>query len=178
MFRKIMVTLAALLAVPATAATVTANANCRAGPSTSKEVIAKLQTGDTVQVQSRVSGWTLVNRTARGCWVSSRFIIGGEGVAPHMGPAATGKAVARSAAHSASRSTYVAVPTFKMKRKSASASQEARTRYAASSRKSRRSSGSFRATSGSCPCRGGNVCIGPRGGRYCITSGGNKRYGV
>lgn len=24
----------------------------------------------------------------------------------------------------------------------------------------------------------GNVCIGPRGGRYCITSGGNKRYGI
>lgn len=31
---------------------------------------------------------------------------------------------------------------------------------------------------GSCPCRGNRVCIGPRGGRYCITSGGNKRYGV
>lgn len=31
---------------------------------------------------------------------------------------------------------------------------------------------------GSCPCSSGNICIGPRGGRYCITSGGNKRYGV
>jgi hypothetical protein len=31
---------------------------------------------------------------------------------------------------------------------------------------------------GACPCSGNNVCIGPRGGRYCITSGGNKRYGV
>ena len=30
----------------------------------------------------------------------------------------------------------------------------------------------------SCPCSSGNICIGPRGGRYCITSGGNKRYGV
>jgi hypothetical protein len=29
-----------------------------------------------------------------------------------------------------------------------------------------------------CPCSGNQVCIGPRGGRYCITSGGNKRYGV
>lgn len=29
-----------------------------------------------------------------------------------------------------------------------------------------------------CPCSGDRVCIGPRGGRYCITSGGNKRYGV
>lgn len=34
------------------------------------------------------------------------------------------------------------------------------------------------AYSGSCPCSGSHVCIGPRGGRYCITSGGNKRYGV
>lgn len=33
-------------------------------------------------------------------------------------------------------------------------------------------------TTGECPCNGGNVCVGPRGGRYCITSGGNKRYGV
>lgn len=30
----------------------------------------------------------------------------------------------------------------------------------------------------SCPCSSGSVCIGPRGGRYCITSGGNKRYVV
>jgi hypothetical protein len=29
-----------------------------------------------------------------------------------------------------------------------------------------------------CPCSGRQICIGPRGGRYCITSGGNKRYGV
>lgn len=35
-----------------------------------------------------------------------------------------------------------------------------------------------RSYSGSCPCSGRQVCIGPRGGRYCITSGGNKRYGV
>ncbi len=27
-----------------------------------------------------------------------------------------------------------------------------------------------------CPCNGGNNCFGPRGGRYCITSGNNKRY--
>jgi hypothetical protein len=31
---------------------------------------------------------------------------------------------------------------------------------------------------GGCSCRSGKVCVGPRGGRYCITSGGNKRYGV
>lgn len=34
------------------------------------------------------------------------------------------------------------------------------------------------ASAGGCPCSGRNVCIGPRGGRYCITSSGGKRYGV
>ncbi|AXY58435.1 SH3 domain-containing protein [Acinetobacter chinensis] len=29
---------------------------------------------------------------------------------------------------------------------------------------------------GSCPCSSSSNCFGPRGGRYCITSGGNKRY--
>lgn len=38
--------------------------------------------------------------------------------------------------------------------------------------------GSRGTTTGSCPCNGGDVCIGPRGGRYCITCGGNKRYGI
>lgn len=27
-----------------------------------------------------------------------------------------------------------------------------------------------------CPCSSSGNCYGPRGGRYCITSGGNKRY--
>lgn len=34
------------------------------------------------------------------------------------------------------------------------------------------------ADDGNCPCNGGKVCTGPRGGRYCITSSGAKRYGV
>lgn len=34
---------------------------------------------------------------------------------------------------------------------------------------------SYSPTSG-CPCSGSRNCTGPRGGRYCITSGGNKRY--
>ena len=27
-----------------------------------------------------------------------------------------------------------------------------------------------------CPCSGSDNCVGPRGGIYCITNGGNKRY--
>lgn len=43
---------------------------------------------------------------------------------------------------------------------------------------SRSSSGSGYASgsSDSCPCSGSNNCVGPRGGIYCYTSGGNKRY--
>ncbi|MGE8217120.1 MAG: hypothetical protein ACN6RD_13060 [Stenotrophomonas maltophilia] len=29
---------------------------------------------------------------------------------------------------------------------------------------------------GSCPCSGGVLCTGPRGGRYCLTPSGNKSY--
>lgn len=31
---------------------------------------------------------------------------------------------------------------------------------------------------GDCSCNSGKVCVGPRGGRYCISRSGNKRYGV
>lgn len=30
--------------------------------------------------------------------------------------------------------------------------------------------------SASCPCSGSKYCTGSRGGQYCITSGGTKRY--
>ena len=29
---------------------------------------------------------------------------------------------------------------------------------------------------GACPCSSGNMCTGPRGGRYCLTPSGNKSY--
>jgi hypothetical protein len=32
------------------------------------------------------------------------------------------------------------------------------------------------ATASECSCRSGNVCTGPRGGRYCMTDAGNKSY--
>jgi len=46
------------------------------------------------------------------------------------------------------------------------------------SQQNRRDGRSFRPISGSenCVCVDGFYCIGPRGGHYCYTSGGNKRY--
>ena len=31
-------------------------------------------------------------------------------------------------------------------------------------------------TASECPCGGGTLCTGPKGGQYCMTSGGNKSY--
>jgi len=48
-----------------------------------------------------------------------------------------------------------------------------------STKKQRKHSSPSSSTSdGGCVCGSGQVCTGPRGGRYCITSGGKKRYGV
>ena len=35
-----------------------------------------------------------------------------------------------------------------------------------------------RSTTAECTCSRGEICIGPRGGRYCMISGGRRRYGV
>jgi len=40
----------------------------------------------------------------------------------------------------------------------------------------RRSNTTPQPASASCPCSGSANCYGPRGGRFCITSGGSKRY--
>lgn len=44
-------------------------------------------------------------------------------------------------------------------------------------RKNRKRRGAEKSyAAGPCPCSSNSNCVGPRGGRYCITSGGNKRY--
>jgi len=32
------------------------------------------------------------------------------------------------------------------------------------------------ASAKSCPCSGSKLCVGPRGGKFCRTSSGSKRY--
>jgi hypothetical protein len=31
-------------------------------------------------------------------------------------------------------------------------------------------------SNGDCPCGGGTLCVGPRGGEFCMTPSGNKSY--
>ncbi|MFY0400824.1 SH3 domain-containing protein [Brevundimonas naejangsanensis] len=113
--------------------------NCRAEPSASSPIVAKLSVNDQVPVLEDRDGWSLAKRSEN-CWVRTSYLAASRKYIPP--PRATPQ---RSySGTGSSRST------------------------------SRRSYGD----AGICPCRGNNVCIGPRGGRYCITSGGNKRYGV
>ena len=154
-------------AAQAQQAYVTANTlNCRDAASTSSGPVTKLAYRDRVAVQTEEAGWSKVQASSgSSCWVSSRYLSSEE-------PAS--RSTTTSSSHSRPSSSRV---------RQFSSSGSTRARQSASTGSSRRSSARRSSRSqglsgGSCPCSGSSVCIGPRGGRYCITSGGNKRYGV
>lgn len=143
--------------------------NCRASPSSTARVVTKLSRGREVSVMEGGGGWSHISSPS--CWVSSKFLSEGY-VAQAANSSSTGynsvrSGSAKSYRHQSSPNLY-----------SFGSSTPKKARKSSRSANSRRSSSSGIYSGGSCPCRGGSVCIGPRGGRYCITSGGNKRYGV
>lgn len=132
-------------------ATVTAaHAACRAQPSAKARVVVRLVRGARLEVLQRRSAWAKVSPTGEDCWVAVAQIDGAS--EPDRAPATL-----------YAPSTSAAAPIT-------------RRRSPAAASRPRRSTGLY--GGGSCPCGSGNICIGPRGGRYCITSGGNKRYGM
>lgn len=151
------------LPLAAHAATTTANVNCRMSPALSARSIEHIPTGTSVAVLSRESSWSKVHRR-RDCWISDRYLAA-EGSAM---PERSLRSYEPSARHSSG-----GLETRRANRRSL----RSVTRRS-SPRRSLRSSSPYSYDGGSCPCSGRNICIGPRGGRYCITSGGNKRYGV
>ena len=131
--------------------------NCRAGPSTSGAVVAGLVQNDAVEVAEQSGTWSKLRRPAGDCWVASSFLAAAPVIAAQglmSTRTDTGGDLRASSSGAVSRAT------------------------ASPLRKSRSKRSSRTYLDGSCPCSGAHVCIGPRGGRYCITSGGNKRYGV
>jgi hypothetical protein len=160
---------AAGVAAAETAFVTAGTLNCREAAAPSAGVLVKLSYGQQVTIQSRQGDWARVERSGGdACWASDRYLSDEEPevrAAPELPSYASSASArrARSGVNSRSRSTQA---------RALSSSTSARR---SSARSSRRSQG---LSSGSCPCSGGSVCIGPRGGRYCITSGGNKRYGV
>jgi hypothetical protein len=135
-------------------------ANCRTSPAARALIVSRLAPRSAVKVLDRRAIWSHV-RPERGavCWVASRLLVGSS--MSYIAPA------------------HVVSPRREFSARRATTTVHHRTAARLSKSTGRRSSTSARSYgSGSCPCGGGGVCVGPRGGRYCITSGGNKRYGL
>ena len=145
------------LATSAHASVTTASVNCRVQPTTHSRIAERITAGQQVTVLTRQDDWAKVDR-ARACWLSAEYL------------ADSSIAAARWRSTSTASRRYTGAETKRANRRSLRYS----TAYASRPRRTR----SAPIYNASCPCSGSNVCIGPRGGRFCITSGGNKRYGV
>lgn len=144
------------------------NVNCRAAARVTSHVLGTLRKGEAVPVLSASGAWSYVDPASLpACWVRSNLLRAYASGDPYS----DGRQSVTSAY--AKRSSYRSSSSLHAKRLYASS----RTHRSTSRKRGRRSSGSY-SGGGSCPCNGSSVCVGPRGGRYCITSGGNKRYGV
>ena len=127
---------------------ITATVGCHSSASDASATIRTLEAGEEIVVVERLGSWSRVDGDPS-CWVSSELLEGPSRAAPGGSSSTTAQG------QRSTRSALISRPIL---------------RYGPPSR------GSL--SPGSCPCGSGNVCIGPRGGRYCITSGGNKRYGL
>lgn len=126
-----------------------ASLNCRVEPRQTGRKVEGLRRGDAVEVQSVADGWSKLLRSGENCWAASRYLSESPPSFQPQGLMSTGTAAGASYAGG---------------RNSASRKSKA---Y----KKRRVDNGGT-----ACPCSSSRNCYGPRGGRYCITSGGNKRY--
>jgi len=131
--------------------------NCREEGSATSTIVKVLNRGDRGVIVDRVDGWANLDLGEEACWVLAKYVdtqalTSALKSAPAISAGATAKSSARSRA----------LPRSSAARKPANRSAPSSSGYSAAG----------------CPCSGSRVCIGPRGGRYCITSGGKKRYGV
>ncbi|WP_353653180.1 SH3 domain-containing protein [Porphyrobacter sp. SLTP] len=170
-----------IAAAPAWAEVVSATkVNCREEPSLSSPVVTTVTRGKTVTVIASEGAWsqaTLANGET--CWIASEFLESAEraGYEPgsNIDQGSRGESASTATTYSGSRQGSPSARSGSMRTPTRAKPSRSRTASKPSRRQGSRRSG---ASGGSCPCSGPTICIGPRGGRYCITSGGNKRYGV
>ena len=151
---------AVLLLQSAQAATYTPSKGeaCRAEPHADALVLRQLHAGEAVTILAERDGWRQVQAGPSTCWVE-------RGTQPIFGHTAlSGRTVVP--AHRPAAARHLTLTQH----------HHVALHRAASHASRHRSSSSY--SGGGCSCGGRHVCVGPRGGRYCITSGGNKRYGV
>ena len=134
-------------------------ANCRSAPRTSAVVIAALRRGERAPLLLRRGGWSYIDPvSSSACWTVSSLLRQDRRITGSAG--GTGSARYSSRNYGATR-----IPRrFTYSRHSYPKPSYSRQR------------GPYGGQG--CPCSDTRICTGPRGGRYCITSGGNKRYGV
>lgn len=166
---KWLVFTASLIASTANATTVTSNVNCRAQPTPRAAVVAKITAGTDVSVEQRRDAWSLIRHAPRNCWVVSRY----------LGEQTTADANRESLSQTRAASQRARTNSVRVSRPSRHSSFWTSPPHRSPRRQSRaRRAPNYNYGGGTCPCSGRNICVGPRGGRYCITSGGNKRYGI
>ncbi|WP_443027147.1 SH3 domain-containing protein [Sphingomonas sp. LB3N6] len=166
---RCLVIVLGLISGTASATTVTSNVNCRNQPRATARIVARISAGTEVPVERRQDDWSLIRHAPRSCWVASRYLGAHSTAEANRASLRQTRAVSRSANTNSERIT----------RPSHRSSFWSSTPHRSTRRKNRaRSAPGYNYGGGSCPCSGRNICVGPRGGRYCITSGGNKRYGV
>ncbi|WP_413629940.1 SH3 domain-containing protein [Novosphingobium sp. JCM 18896] len=164
--------------------------NCRSDASPASPVVAGLRRGQQLAISDQRDGWSRVDGTQR-CWVRSDLLadrspLGGSGPQQRSyGKAAPGTHSTRPNGllnSNISADSNYEIPDVSLSDERRTRARQEKPRRARATynqaRSTRSRSNDLYSGGSSCPCRGSRVCIGPRGGRYCITSGGNKRYGV
>ncbi|MEI8144124.1 MAG: hypothetical protein WCH83_01550 [Alphaproteobacteria bacterium] len=143
--------------------------NCRSGITLDARVVERLERGASVAVVATQGDWSMVQTAAAAtCWVMSQFL------------SLPGAATPPLNANAASSPVRAAPARPVIRAPSAPAQAEALGVMSASTTGARRSverRARSWAGSGACPCGSGQICTGPRGGRYCLTASGNRRYG-
>lgn len=162
---------------------------CRNEPTSTGAVQASFTHGAPVTIIKRAGDWSQLSRPNGDCWVATAFLSDGEPSGNDGRSAASGTTSqsgndhagsTRTAASTAQGFAAVGVGTTgaTLRARHRMATHRTHTGYRRPTRSRTPRSHSYFYDDGACPCSGSHICIGPRGGRYCITSGGNKRYGV
>lgn len=151
--------------------------NCRREPEAAAAIAEGLSRADQVIVAERRGDWARLTRVGGDCWVSGAFLTAGTS-APDAGAGGAPSSAAQGLMSTDAGSAVAAAGTGYVAAKAAKTSRKRGPSRRRSASRGRRGSSGGGYSAGGCPCSGSQICIGPRGGRYCITSGGNKRYGV
>ena len=133
--------------------------NARSTPSADAKRIKTLHKGQTVKVLEKQGDWLKVVQGGVVMWIAADHVT---------------KQLSAKQSDAKPQSNSPSEPSFFVK---SNANKQPR-----SNRQSYKEPAKYKngrgLSSGRCPCNGGPVCVGPRGGRYCISRSGKKRYGV